>query len=74
MLEHLLNENNLLIEFEKYQLTKRDIDFIKELILGYALELRRYSSYTMTTSFVSESWCYRGRNRGKSFLYEVSVS
>ena len=69
----MLNENNLLIEFEKYQLTKRDIDFIKELILGDALEPRRYSCYTIMNSFVSESWAYRGRNRGKSFLYEVSV-
>ena len=69
----MLNENNLLIEFEKYQLTKRDIDFIKELILGDVLEPRRYSFYTIMNSFVSESWPYQGRNRGKSFLYEVSV-
>lgn len=73
MLEHMINENNLLLEFEKYQLTKRDVDFIKELIFGDALELRSYSFYTLTISFVSDIWRYRGRDRGKSFLYEVSM-
>ena len=53
MLEHLLNENELRPKFKNYQLTNRDIDFIKELILGIDIEVKRYSIYTIITSLVS---------------------
>ena len=34
MFEHMLDKNKLLTSFEKYNLTERDVTFIKELISG----------------------------------------
>ena len=34
MFDHLLDENELIPEFERYDLEKKDIVFIKEMIAG----------------------------------------
>lgn len=62
MFEHLLKENDIHKEFEKYGLTNTDILFIKELIGG-----------PPTSEMCSQpkDWLYRGRPEEKSFLYEV---
>ena len=62
MFEHLLEENHLHIEFQKYGLTETDILFIKEQIAG-----------PLNSEMCSQppDWPYRGRPEDKSFLYEI---
>lgn len=62
MFEHLLNENDIHKEFEKYGLTETDKMFIKELIGG---------PLTSEMSSQPSAWPYGGRPEEKSFLYEV---
>ena len=38
MFDHMLDKNKLFTSFEKYNLTERDVTFIKELIAGRVLE------------------------------------
>lgn len=62
MFEHLLKENFIHEEFEKYGLTEMDIIFIKEQIAG-----------PLNSEMCSQpsDWPYRGRSEEKSFLYEI---
>lgn len=62
MFDHMMEVNNLLPSFAKYNLTDRDVTFIKELIAGTVLE-------AITCS--SEDWPYKGRGQEKSYLYEI---
>ena len=39
MFDHLMKVNNLLPSFTKYNLTEKDVVFIKELIAGTALDV-----------------------------------
>ncbi|KAJ7374853.1 SAM domain and HD [Desmophyllum pertusum] len=60
MFDHLMEVNNLLPSFAKYNLSDGDVTFIKELIAGTALE---------TNS--SMEWPHKGRGPEKSYLYEI---
>jgi len=60
MFDHLMEANNLLPTFAKYSLADKDVTFIKELISGAALEENS-----------SKMWPYKGRESGKSYLYEI---
>ena len=44
MFDHMMEVNNLLPSFAKYNLTDRDVTFIKELIAGTVLEAITCSS------------------------------
>ena len=75
MLEHLICDNNLFPKFQKYGLEDRDIKFIKELILGVDIEVERCSFlYHDDLISLSVRWTCTGRDRDKSFLYEVSCT
>ena len=73
MLDHLISANQTVKDLIYKHLDDRDIDFIKELIMGEHLET--YSSFTVQSSSVSaeSKWTYRGRNKDKSFLYKVGI-
>ena len=74
MLDHLISANQSVHDHIcKRELDEKDIDFIKELIMGKPLE--NYSSFTLQNSSVSDkrNWNYRGRGEDKSFLYEVGM-
>lgn len=58
MLDHLIGQNDLMAEFEKYELTRTDIEFIKKLI--------NPEEYTN-----SDNWPYDDKLKEKSFLFEV---
>lgn len=60
MFDYLISSNDLMSEFEKYGLTSRDLEFIKEQIAG--------------PRQLDTDWNYKGRSEEKSFLYEVSGS
>ncbi|CAH3031842.1 unnamed protein product [Pocillopora meandrina] len=62
MFDHMMMRNKLSPSFEKYNLTERDVTFIKELIAATVLE---------TTICTSEDWPYKGRGPEKSYLYEI---
>ncbi|XP_069809370.1 deoxynucleoside triphosphate triphosphohydrolase SAMHD1-like [Dendropsophus ebraccatus] len=67
MFDHLIKSNNLEAEMEKYGLVlKKDIPFIKELIIGPPKEETHSNS-----SANKNSWPYKGRPEDKRFLYEV---
>ncbi|KAL4234945.1 SAM domain and HD [Mactra antiquata] len=59
MFHYMLEENNLKEEFEKAGLTDKDIVFIEEQVAGP----KKLSD--------NKEWCYEGRTRDKSFLYEI---
>lgn len=71
MLDHLISVNQTVKDLIDKHFDKRDIDFIKELIMGKPL--KTYSPYTLQNSSVSADWKYQGRNKDKSFLYEVGI-
>ena len=48
MFDHMMEVNNLLPSFAKYNLTDRDVTFIKELIAGTVLEAITCSSEVCT--------------------------
>ena len=59
MLHHLIEENDLKDDFEEYGLEfETDIRFIEEMI----------DSVRPT-----EEWTYKGRDKEKSFLYDVII-
>lgn len=58
MFEHLVEQNEMKAEFEKYGLKKNDIDFIKEQIAG-------------SPKTEDGKWPYTGRTQEKDFLYEI---
>ncbi|KAL9975396.1 hypothetical protein ACROYT_G012553 [Oculina patagonica] len=60
MFDHMMEANNLLPFFAKYNLTDKDVTFIKELIAGTALEANS-----------AKDWPYKGRGPEKSYLYEI---
>ncbi|NWH80422.1 SAMH1 triphosphohydrolase, partial [Piaya cayana] len=61
MFEHLITSNNLEEVMKSYGLVlEEDIDFIKEQIGG-----------PIDETACAESWPYRGRQKEKSFLYEI---
>ncbi|NXY48581.1 SAMH1 triphosphohydrolase, partial [Ceuthmochares aereus] len=61
MFEHLITSNNLKEVMRSYGLVlEEDIDFIKEQIGG-----------PIDETACGESWPYRGRQKEKSFLYEI---
>lgn len=62
MFDHLLEENCLQSDFERYGLDEQDITFIKEQIAG-----PRNSEMCSQPS----DWPYYGRTEEKSFLYEI---
>ena len=57
MLDHLINENDLWSVFKKNKLNEKDVTFIKEMI--------------KPSKPVTGSWTCKGREKEKSFLYEV---
>ena len=70
MLDHLISANQSVQDhLQKNNLDKKDIDFIKELIMGK--HLKTYSEFTLKHSSISKSWKCRGRDEKKRFLYEV---
>eukprot|EP00053_Salpingoeca_punica_P014007 m.127146 g.127146 ORF g.127146 m.127146 type:complete len:533 (-) comp16355_c0_seq2:251-1849(-) len=66
MFDYMIETNNLRPLFEKRGLDDKDIIFIKEQIKG---PLRRSSS--SSSSGHDGGWPYLGRDRTKSFLYEI---
>ena len=59
MLDYLIKENGLEAEFDKYGLNGDDIKFIKELI--------------NPEEPTNGDWLYEGREKEKSFLYDVII-
>jgi HD superfamily phosphohydrolase len=64
MFQHLIDENGLMEEMEKYGLGDDDVTFIKELIAG------PISSDVVSSQDGSE-WPYKGRPQSKRFLFEI---
>ncbi|KAM4562535.1 deoxynucleoside triphosphate triphosphohydrolase SAMHD1-like [Odontesthes bonariensis] len=62
MFDHLVKENGLKSEMEN------DLVFIKELILGKPLSTPGNDAPVSTKD---ENWPYKGRDKDKSFLYEI---
>ncbi|XP_067052893.1 deoxynucleoside triphosphate triphosphohydrolase SAMHD1-like isoform X2 [Acropora muricata] len=60
MFDHMVEVNNLLPSFKKYNLTEKDVIFIKELIAGTALDRDG-----------NQEWPFKGRKSDKKFLYEI---
>eukprot|EP00105_Crassostrea_gigas_P027838 XP_011449309.1 PREDICTED: deoxynucleoside triphosphate triphosphohydrolase SAMHD1 [Crassostrea gigas] len=74
MFEHLVNKNKMKEEFDKYNLTVTDIDFIKEQIAGSPKTEEGEWSYKgrpKKKDFLYEEWPYKGRPKKKDFLYEI---
>lgn len=61
MLEHLIKCNDLWPRLEQNGLSKDDLIFIRELIVG-------------PIDISDTAWPYKGRDIEKSFLYEVSFT
>ncbi|XP_073233759.1 deoxynucleoside triphosphate triphosphohydrolase SAMHD1-like [Porites lutea] len=61
MFDHMMKVNNLLPSFREYNLSEKDLIFIKELIAGTAL---------VDTSN-SQEWPFKGREPEKRYLYEI---
>lgn len=59
MLDHLIEENKL--DLEKYDISERDIIFVKEMISGPLGEANNENG----------NWPYLGRGGEKSFFYEI---
>lgn len=59
MIDHLIKANGLRSHFNKYDMTEKDITFVKEMIAG--------SDCGITNGV----WPYEGRGEDKSFLYEI---
>ncbi|XP_060075553.1 deoxynucleoside triphosphate triphosphohydrolase SAMHD1-like isoform X2 [Ylistrum balloti] len=62
MFDHLVKKNDLVSAFEEYGLTEKDRIFIKE-------QIKRPSKDQQQESH--NDWSCKGRDRSKSFLYEV---
>ncbi|XP_020628681.1 deoxynucleoside triphosphate triphosphohydrolase SAMHD1-like [Orbicella faveolata] len=60
MFDHMLEVNNLLPTFAKYNLVDKDVTFVKELISGAVLKENS-----------AKVWPYKGRGPDKSYLYEI---
>lgn len=60
MFDHMVKVNNLLPNFTEYNLTEKDVIFIKELIAGTALDTNN-----------TQEWPFKGREPGKRYLYEI---
>ncbi|XP_067053701.1 deoxynucleoside triphosphate triphosphohydrolase SAMHD1-like isoform X1 [Acropora muricata] len=60
MFDHMVEVNDLLPTFQKYDLTEKDVIFIKELIAGTALD-----------SDGDQEWLFKGREPNKRYLYEI---
>lgn len=60
MFDHMVEVNDLLPSFKEYNLTEKDVIFIKELIAGTALDRDG-----------NQEWPFRGRKSDKKFLYEI---
>lgn len=58
MFDHMVDSNDLVPVFEKYGLGPADRTFVKEQIRGPLRDTKN-------------EWKYEGRDRSKSFLYEV---
>lgn len=61
MFDHMMKVNNLFPSFREYNLSEKDLIFIKELIAGTAL---------VDTSN-SQEWPFKGREPEKRYLYEI---
>ncbi|XP_015749994.1 PREDICTED: deoxynucleoside triphosphate triphosphohydrolase SAMHD1-like, partial [Acropora digitifera] len=60
MFDHMVEVNDLLPSFKKYNLTEKDVIFIKELIAGTALDRDG-----------DQKRPFKGRESDKMFLYEI---
>ena len=71
MFDYLIEQNHLMEEFKKYDLSDKtdDIVFIKELIDPKEMSYRDKST---DSAKLIEDWPHKGRTVEKSFLYEVN--
>lgn len=60
MFDHMMKVNNLLPSFTKYNLTDKDVVFIKELIAGTALAM----GGSKVTNFMKGRWVGVGVGSG----------
>ncbi|XP_064385626.1 deoxynucleoside triphosphate triphosphohydrolase SAMHD1-like isoform X2 [Halichondria panicea] len=70
MFDYLIEQNHLMEEFKKYDLSDKtdDIVFIKELIDPKEMSYRDKST---DSAKLIEDWPHKGRTVEKSFLYEI---
>lgn len=61
MFDHIIEDNGLKTSLEKYEISERDIIFVKEMIAGPLGEGGKDNG----------NWPYLGRGEEKSFLYEI---
>lgn len=59
ILDHMIEKNDLMPIFQSHGLTRNDVTFIKEIILGHSLD--------------GEGMEFKGRPAAKHFLYEVHM-
>ncbi|XP_044175514.1 deoxynucleoside triphosphate triphosphohydrolase SAMHD1-like [Acropora millepora] len=86
MFDHMVEVNDLLPSFKKYNLTEKDVIFIKELIAGTALDrdgnqvtktedyrIKKGSLkvFVMLPVYLWQKRPFKGRESDKMFLYEI---
>nr|CAB3265854.1 deoxynucleoside triphosphate triphosphohydrolase SAMHD1 [Phallusia mammillata] len=68
MFDYLIDDNNLMKDFEEYNLSETDITFIKEMVFG---PLNDDNNNVSMDNGGNLTWKYVGRPKEKSFLYEI---
>ena len=71
MFDHLVDENNLIPEFEKYNLKDEARHFIKEQIAGCRLEPLDENKNNVRTTFLQEKNFYHIYSKGKGANFKV---
>lgn len=64
MFDYLVKINHLEEEFQKYNLTSTDLDFIKE-------QIAKPPELTIKSNEIESSWPFKGRPKEKGYLYEI---